>query len=154
MKLKRRGEKEYLWSLTIPKSSKCKEPTSSLCRWGHGSTTTTQMEDANHRPLRWPLRPGWARGRICHTDELFMNDNALMCQLFPTIFQGVVFHWHTRFPRNSIDSFMTLIMHFGPQYVTSRPHHFTIVALVNIQQEEDEPLHNFMKRFSLVSTQI
>ncbi|RDX82180.1 hypothetical protein CR513_37061, partial [Mucuna pruriens] len=37
---------------------------------------------------------------------------------------------------------------------TSRPYHLTLIALVNIRQEEDESLHSFMERFAIVSIKI
>ncbi|KAG4917879.1 hypothetical protein JHK82_055345 [Glycine max] len=36
------------------------------------------------------------------------------------------------------------------QFATSRPHHLTFVALVNIQQEKREPLWTFMEHFRKV----
>ncbi|RDX63385.1 hypothetical protein CR513_58199, partial [Mucuna pruriens] len=46
--------------------------------------------------------------------------------------QGAALNWYTRLPPNSIDLFETLMMKFGAQYATSRPHHFTSIALVNL----------------------
>lgn len=86
--------------------------------------------------------------------NLFTNDDALIYRVFLTTLKGATLHWYICLPRNSIHSFVTLIMHFRDQYATSRPYHLTAVALTNIRQEEDEPLCNFMKRFSLVSIQI
>lgn len=51
----------------------------------------------------------------------------------------------------SVESFVTPRTHFGAQYTTSIPHHLTTMALVNIQQDEDESLRNFMERFSSIS---
>ena len=53
-------------------------------------------------------------------------------------------------PSNSMDLFDTLATHFGTQFATSRPHHLTFVALVNIQQEKREPLWTFMEHFRKV----
>ena len=83
--------------------------------------------------------------------NLFTNDDVIMCQVFLMNLRGSTLHWYIRLPRNSIDSFMTLIVHFGAQYMMSKAHHLPIVALTNIQQDEDESLHKFMERFSSVS---
>lgn len=74
-----------------------------------------------------------------------------MCRVFLTNLKGAVLHWYTRLSRNSIDSFSTLVTCFEAQYVTSRSHHLTLVAFTKIQQEENKPFHNFMKRFCSIS---
>jgi len=40
---------------------------------------------------------------------------------------------------------------FGSQIATSRPHHLTSIALVNIRQERGESLRMFMERFGKVA---
>lgn len=78
--------------------------------------------------------------------NLFMNDDAVMCWVFPTTLKGATLHWYTRLPQNSVDSFVALITYFGAQYATRISHHLTTVALTNVWQDEDESLHNFMER--------
>ncbi|RDX77021.1 hypothetical protein CR513_42915, partial [Mucuna pruriens] len=60
--------------------------------------------------------------------------------------QGLALHWYTQLPANSIDSFVMLKRKFNMQYLTSRPHHLTPMALVNLRQGENEPLCSFMAR--------
>ncbi|KAL5180504.1 hypothetical protein HKD37_01G001618 [Glycine soja] len=45
--------------------------------------------------------------------NLFTNDDAIMYRVFSTTLKGVMLHWYTRLPRNSIDSFTMLIACFG-----------------------------------------
>lgn len=92
-------------------------------------------------------------GAFIRQMNLFTNDDTLMCWVFPTILKGPVLHWYSCLLRNSIDSFATLIMYFRAHYKMNRPHHLIIVALANIQREEDDSLFNFMKRFPLVLVQ-
>ncbi|RDY07109.1 hypothetical protein CR513_08814, partial [Mucuna pruriens] len=68
--------------------------------------------------------------------------------------QGITLNWYTRLPPNSIDLFETLVEKFGAQYAISRPHHLTLVALMNLRQDEDESLHTFTKRFPTVAIKI
>jgi len=52
------------------------------------------------------------------------------------------------------DCFDTLVEKFGAQFVNSRPHHLTSIALVNIRQEKGESLRTFMERFGKVALSI
>jgi len=63
------------------------------------------------------------------------NDD-ILCRVFPTTLKGATLSWFTRLPPLSIDCFDTLIEKFGAQFATSRPHHLTLIALVNIRQEK------------------
>ncbi|RDX95901.1 hypothetical protein CR513_21498, partial [Mucuna pruriens] len=60
---------------------------------------------------------------------------------------------NTQLPVNLIYSFETL-KKFDTQYSTIRHHHFTFMALVNLQQWESESLYSFMARFSDISVKI
>ncbi len=74
-----------------------------------------------------------------------------MCRVFPTTLKGATLSWFTRLPSLSIDCFDTLVEKFGAQFATSRPHHLTSIALVNIRQEKGESLRMFMERFGRVA---
>ena len=65
--------------------------------------------------------------------------------------KGLALNWFTRLPPNSIDYFNTLVTRFGIQFATSKPHHLTSLALVNIRQEKGESLREFMERFGKIS---
>ena len=82
-----------------------------------------------HKWLQTTITPMWPTIET----NLFMNNNTIMCRVFPTTLKGTTFHWYTRLTRNSIDSFVTLIMRFGAPYMTNIPHHLTVVALANIR---------------------
>jgi len=73
-----------------------------------------------------------------------------LCRVFPTSLKGTALSWFTRLPTHSIDYFDTLVKNFGAQFPTSRPHHLTSIALVNIQQEKTESLRTFMERFGKI----
>lgn len=83
-----------------------------------------------------------------------MNDNAIMCRVFPTNLKGATLHWYTHLLRNSTDSFATIKMCFKVQYAIRIPHHLIAMELANIQQDEYESLRDFMERFSSISVQI
>ncbi|XP_027941132.1 uncharacterized protein LOC114194928 [Vigna unguiculata] len=86
--------------------------------------------------------------------ELYTSDDAIICRVFPISLKGPALNWFTRLPPNSIDCFDTLANHFGIQFATSKPHHLTSLALVNIRQEKGESLREFMERFGKISLNI
>jgi len=77
--------------------------------------------------------------------------NDVMCMVFPTTLKGASLSWFTRLPPLSVDCFDTLVEKFGAQFATSRPHHLTSIALVNIRQEKGESLRMFMEHFGKVA---
>ena len=85
---------------------------------------------------------------------LFTTSEAIMCRVFPNSLKGMTLSWFTKLPLYSIDSFKTLISLFTTQFATSRPHHLTSIALVNIRQGRSESLQTFMDRFNQVTLQI
>jgi len=85
---------------------------------------------------------------------LYTSDDAILYRVFPTSLKGSALNWFTRLPPNSIDCFDTLVTRFGIQFVTSKPHHLTSLALINIRQEKGESLREFMKRFGMISLNI
>ncbi|RDX87567.1 hypothetical protein CR513_30944, partial [Mucuna pruriens] len=82
--------------------------------------------------------------------NLFSNEDAVLCQIFPTSLNGSVLHWYTKLPTNLIDSFETLKKKFGTKYSTSRPHHLP----VNLRQGESESLRSFVAQFLNISVKI
>ena len=116
------------------------------------------------------LLPGWKTLTIDHYNGLsnldehvdafvtqmsmLMNDNAIMCRVFPTNLKGATLHWYTHLLRNSTDSFATIKMCFKVQYAIRIPHHLIAMELANIQQDEYESLRDFMERFSSISVKI
>ena len=83
--------------------------------------------------------------------SLYTWNDAVMCRVFPTTLKGAALSWFTRLPPLSVDCFDTLVEKFGAQFATSRPHHLTSIALVNIRQEKGESLRMFMERFGKVA---
>jgi len=73
---------------------------------------------------------------------LYTMDDNIFCKVFPTSLKEATLSLFTRLPPKSIDSFGTLVTKFGAHFATSRPHHLTSIALVNIQQEKGESLRN------------
>ncbi|RDY00198.1 hypothetical protein CR513_16646, partial [Mucuna pruriens] len=61
--------------------------------------------------------------------NLFTNNDAIPCRVFPTSLKGAVLNWYTCLMPNSIDSFTMLMEKFEAQYATCRPHHLTSVVL-------------------------
>jgi len=86
--------------------------------------------------------------------SLYTWNDVVMCRVFPTTLKGATLSWFTRLPLLSIDCFDTLVEKFGVQFATSRPHHLTSIALVNIRQERGEFMRTFMKRFGKVALSI
>ncbi|KAG5022816.1 hypothetical protein JHK85_019158 [Glycine max] len=77
-------------------------------------------------PLRWKMLNIDRYDRLLDPDEhvdpfvtqmnLFTNDDAIMCRVFPTTLKGATLHWYTHLLRNSIDSFVTLVTQFEAQH--------------------------------------
>ncbi|XP_020204068.1 uncharacterized protein LOC109789509 [Cajanus cajan] len=86
--------------------------------------------------------------------NLYTNDDAIICRVFPTSLKGAALSWYTQLPPRSIDNFNTLVRLFSAQYATSRPHHITSVALSNLRQHDDESLRHFMEHFANISIKI
>ena len=85
---------------------------------------------------------------------LFTTSEAIMCRVFPNSLKGMALSSFTKLPPYSIDSFKTLVNLFTTQFATSRPHHLTSIALVNIRQGRSKSLRTFMDRFNQVTLQI
>ncbi|XP_020208722.1 uncharacterized protein LOC109793677 [Cajanus cajan] len=86
--------------------------------------------------------------------NLYTNDDAILCRVFPASLKGSALAWYTQLPPGSINNFDTLVRRFMAQYATSRPHHITSIALANLRQGDDEPLHKFVERFSNIAIKI
>ncbi|XP_020230118.1 uncharacterized protein LOC109810918 [Cajanus cajan] len=85
---------------------------------------------------------------------LSTTDDAALCRIFSTSLKGRALSWFTRLPANSVVSFNTLASQFTIQFVTSRPHQLTSMALVSIRQEKKESLRTFMSRFNKAALEI
>jgi len=86
---------------------------------------------------------------------LYTTEDAILCHFFPTSLKGTTLRWFTRLPPNSVDCFDTLTTRFSIQFATSKPHHhLTSLALVNVCQEKEESLRNFIERFEKLSLNI
>ena len=86
--------------------------------------------------------------------SLYTSDNATMCHIFPTSLKEGALSWFTYLPLNSIDYFETLVSTFDTQFATSRPHHLTSIAPINIHQKKGESLRKFIDRFGKVAMNI
>ena len=86
--------------------------------------------------------------------RLYTSNDAILCRVFTTSLKRPALNWFTRLPPNSIDCFDILATRFGIQFATSKPHHLTSLALVNIRQEKGESLWEFMERFGKISLNI
>ena len=60
--------------------------------------------------------------------NLYTNDNATLCRVFPTSLKGATSTWYDRLPPRSIDIFDTLVEWLSAQYTTNRSHRMTSAA--------------------------
>nr|KYP64443.1 hypothetical protein KK1_019040 [Cajanus cajan] len=104
--------------------------------------------------METPLPQGWKPPHLDHYDgttdpdehidlyttqvNLYTNNDAILCRVFPTSLKGAALNWYTQLPAESINSFSTLVRRFTTQYATSRPHHITLPALASLRQNDDE----------------
>ena len=64
--------------------------------------------------------------------------------MFPTSLKGTALNWFTRLPPASLKA----------QFATSKPHHLTSLALVNIRQERTKTLRSFMNKIEKITLNI
>jgi len=123
----------------------------SLHGWDNGDWVTKQLE----KP--YPNRYDRSRDPDEHIDAyvaqltLYTIDAHIYCKVFPTSLKALALNWFTWLPPYTIDSLKTLKAKFAAQFTTSKPHHMTSVALVNIRQEKEESLRTFMDRIDKVA---
>jgi len=86
--------------------------------------------------------------------NLYTTDKAVWCKVFATPLKERELDWFTKHPFNSMDNFKTLSAKFSTRFATSRPHHISSLALLNIRQEKEEHLRSFMKKFNKLSLSI
>jgi len=72
--------------------------------------------------------------------SLYSTDDAVLCKSFSVALRGSALEWFMSLPPYTIDSFATLTSTFTTQFDTSRRHDLTTIALLNLRQEEGEPL--------------
>ncbi|KAG5043090.1 hypothetical protein JHK87_007005 [Glycine soja] len=87
-------------------------------------------------------------------ENLYTNDDAIMCRVFLMSLKRETLTWYDRLPPTSINSFDTLVECFSAQYATNRSHRMTLAALASLQQADDEFLQKFMDKFGCIAIQI
>ncbi|XP_027912513.1 uncharacterized protein LOC114171939 [Vigna unguiculata] len=85
---------------------------------------------------------------------LYSTDDAVLCKSFSVALRGSALEWFMSLPPYTIDSFTTLTTTFTTQFDTSRRHDLTTIALLNLRQEEGEPLRVFIDRFGAIAMKI
>ena len=85
---------------------------------------------------------------------LYSADDAVLCKSFSVALRGSALEWFMSLPPYTIDSFTTLTTTFTTQFDTSRRHDLTTIALLNLRQEEGEPLRVFIDRFGVIAMKI
>ncbi|KAF7833579.1 uncharacterized protein G2W53_015912 [Senna tora] len=78
----------------------------------------------------------------------------VMCRAFPSTLDGDAQLWFSDLPSGSISSFKQLSRRFTSYLATSRTIKRTAHCLKNVVQREDEPLKDFLIRFTKVARQI
>jgi len=86
--------------------------------------------------------------------SIYRTDTHVFCKVFSASLRGAALSWFTQLTPQAIDSFESLKTKFAAQFATSKPHHLTPIALVNVQQEKRESLKAFMDRFGQVALNI
>jgi len=81
-------------------------------------------------------------------------DDTVLCKSFSVALRGSALEWFMSLPSYTIDSFTTLTIAFTTQFDTSRRDDLTTIALLNLRQEEGEPLRTFIDRFGAIAMKI
>jgi len=69
--------------------------------------------------------------------NLYTRNKVVWYKVFPTSLKQGAFNWFTQFPSNLVDSLKALAAKFSTQYVTSRRHHMSSLALLNVKKKRN-----------------
>ncbi|RZS19009.1 hypothetical protein BHM03_00051356, partial [Ensete ventricosum] len=79
---------------------------------------------------------------------LYDTSDALMCRTFPTTLRGPARMWYSRIKPSSISSFDQFAKEFKLNFIASSCLRPTAASLLGFTQGNDEPLAQFVSRFS------
>ena len=97
-------------------------PSTSFCRPHYGGRCTLGVETTQPQAVRWDNRSKRVSDNFLTQANLYTNDDAILCLVFPTSLKGATLTWYGGLPPRSINSFDTLVKRFSAQYATSRSH--------------------------------
>ncbi|RRT31469.1 hypothetical protein B296_00054969 [Ensete ventricosum] len=80
---------------------------------------------------------------------LYNTSDALMCRTFPTTLYGPAQMWYSRIKSSSISSFDQFAKEFKLNFIASSCLRPTTASLLGLTQGNDEPLAQFISRFSM-----
>ena len=85
---------------------------------------------------------------------LDIDNDELLCKVFPTSFQGTAPAWFHQLPPNSIHSFREMLEVFVAHYLCSTRQKLNISSFQNLKKTESETLHQFMHKFNQAMLQV
>jgi len=111
------------------------------------------MEGANSY-VQWDHRSRRICVHLHQPSKLVLHGRRCAMQVILGSPQGVGSGMVHEPPPYTIDSFTILTTTFTTQFDTSRRHDLTTIVLLNLRQEEGEPLRIFIDRFSAITMKI
>lgn len=78
--------------------------------------------------------------------QAFLDE--IMCRAFPLTLKGLTRAWFRRLKPGSVDSFLDLSKHFFNHFISSQSYRKLVTHMLNIRQEQEESLRNYITRFN------
>lgn len=123
-------------------------------------TTEVMVDDLppSFRPITFEYNgvtdPWEHLSRFENTSFLHRLSDGVKCRVFPTTLTGPAQQWSGQLPERSVSSFGRLSAMFLHHFASSRKHKKGTITLFSIKQRVEEPLREYVKRFTAAMLEV